>query len=405
MSKYEIGQEIPVGGIITITGLAHNKNGNPVYNTDRGVVVPELLIERLEMKPLEKAQPEQPKQEDKPTYKSGDKVKVIGNGNPIRHYARVGSIQTVMRVFSDSVQITERYQTISFADLEPYTEPESTEPKLIVTKKMLEEMGACNSGVRAFVENFPSGEGEFSEVFDKAMEIGRDSDAKWLEGQKRIIKEKQNEPKQEPVKLYCVGDYAPGNCLTKGKVYEYIPGNRFPYDNGQSGCSEKDYATWARFNPIASSHLIPLVSRPAQVGEWVYLVKEPCVNQKGDSYPYACDFHKGDIVKITHFGSMPSVRAKCDGNMSGFRENEYLVLDGYKPEPEKAEPEYYSGKVVCVEVNSGYWGTDVEQGKVYDVCDGQFIYKGKAASMQTYTGVPGVNEPFVHAKFIEFKGE
>ena len=59
MNKYEIGQEIPVGGIITITGIAHNKNGNPVYDTDRGVVVPELLIERLEMKPFEKAQPEQ----------------------------------------------------------------------------------------------------------------------------------------------------------------------------------------------------------------------------------------------------------------------------------------------------------------------------------------------------------
>ena len=39
---------------------------------------------------------------------------------------------------------------------------------------------------------------------------------------------KAAKPKPEPMKLYCVEDYEPGNYLTKGKVYEYIPGNRFP---------------------------------------------------------------------------------------------------------------------------------------------------------------------------------
>lgn len=62
MSKYEIGQQIPVGGIITITAATQNKQGTWIYNTDRKASVPEYFIESLEMKPLEKVQPE-PKQE------------------------------------------------------------------------------------------------------------------------------------------------------------------------------------------------------------------------------------------------------------------------------------------------------------------------------------------------------
>ena len=84
----------------------------------------------------------------------------------------------------------ERGYLVREDDIEPYAERKSTEPKLIVTKKMLEEMGACSSGVRAFMENFPGGVGEFDAVVAKAREIEIDADANWLEIREDTIKEK-----------------------------------------------------------------------------------------------------------------------------------------------------------------------------------------------------------------------
>lgn len=221
MSKYEIGQQIPVGGIITITGIVYNKNGNPVYNTDRGVDVPELLLERLEMKPLEKVQPE---------------------------------------------------------------------------------------------------------------------------------------PKQEPVKLYCVEDCS--GFTTKGKIYEFTGGDiRLDVGYYVAGLFT-DYADFVSHNGDVALCLVPLVSRPAQVGEWVYIK-----NKIGAD----CTYDNGDIGEVEKLTMHPGAIRAFGGQYIDWKE--YLVLDGYKPEPEKAEPEYYSGKVVCVD-SAGYCHTI---GKTYAVLDGFLI--------------------------------
>lgn len=70
------------------------------------------------------------------------------------------------------------------------------------------------------------------------------------------------------------------------------------------------------------------------------------------------------------------------------------------------KPEYYSGKVVCVETDKSYWDETLVVGRVYAVEDGRFVHdNGTKTANQTYTDVPGFKEVFVKAKFVEFKGE
>ena len=84
-------------------------------------------------------------------------------------------------------------------------------------------------------------------------------------------------------------------------------------------------------------------------------------------------------------------------------DDEYLVLDGYTP-----EPEYYNGKVVCVD--NGVCPA-LTIGKIYAVKDG--IAKDDIGRdfPATYTPVESVEDmnkkcgEYSHSKFIEFKGE
>ena len=80
----------------------------------------------------------------------------------------------------------------------------------------------------------------------------------------------------KPIKLYCVKDYTPfyGVELIKGTVCTFIPtvgalelpgGRRV----GSAGCP-RSYDEWKADNPFRAACLVPLVKRPAKVGEWVY---------------------------------------------------------------------------------------------------------------------------------------
>ena len=71
-----------------------------------------------------------------------------------------------------------------------------------------------------------------------------------------------------------------------------------------------------------------------------------------------------------------------------------------KPE-DKREPEYYSGKVVCVEATD----RSVTLGKVYTVEKGVFTWNNGKKSDTKATTIEQFNNWFIAAKFIEFKGE
>lgn len=57
-----------------------------------------------------------------------------------------------------------------------------------------------------------------------------------------------------------------GHDFTRGHTYHYK--ETMEYDDHHGVFSEM-YAVWALNNPSASTHVVPLVHRPAKVGEWV----------------------------------------------------------------------------------------------------------------------------------------
>ena len=57
MSKYTVGQEIPVSCMLKITAIQPTKSGNINYSTDRDFVIQEKILEQIEMKPYVKPEP------------------------------------------------------------------------------------------------------------------------------------------------------------------------------------------------------------------------------------------------------------------------------------------------------------------------------------------------------------
>ena len=206
--------------------------------------------------------------------------------------------------------------------------------------------------------------------------------------------EQPEQPKQEPVKLYCTADGVGVRSIKKGDICEFLAphfrlpnGEVFPYEYS-------DMDEFCRQNPgYSKANFVPLVSRPAEVGEWVYICD--AIPNHGQTYK------NGDVFKITHMHKRFSNNVCNDQQGDWFEDEEYLVLDGYKPEPEKAEPEYYSGKVVCVEATD----KGVTLGKVYTVEKGVFTWNSGARSNTKATTIEQFNSWFAAAKFIEFKGE
>ena len=199
------------------------------------------------------------------------------------------------------------------------------------------------------------------------------------------------QPKAEPIKLYCVKEYKSGEWLTKGNTYTLKDG-LIVYDDGYR---DNEKGALGKLEVIPN-YLIPLVSRPAKVGEWVYVTHTD----------YSVDLKVGDIAKVKRVNEAESVFiSKSDGNYPNglnFGRREYLVLDGYKPEPEaEPEPEYYNGKVVCVDDGgfTEYWTV----GKVYEVVDSKIKYNDGYISSGMIFSFDDFKQ--FAAKFIEFKGE
>jgi hypothetical protein len=143
------------------------------------------------------------------------------------------------------------------------------------------------------------------------------------------VKREQSEPKPaEPVKLYCVK----GNngLLTKGKVYDISDGKLY-YDNKGCGYVEEIVRdinvlkrTWLNF------HLVPLVQRPAKVGEWVLLDRDDCVGiNKQGSIAKVIKVRSGEVWFYDPTGIY------TDGICASGDFWWHLVLDGYQPEPPK----------------------------------------------------------------------
>ena len=153
------------------------------------------------------------------------------------------------------------------------------------------------------------------------------------------VKPERPAEKQEPIKLYCVKDFASGIFLTRGKVYEFVPGKGITYDDGRCGGDSYggDLTQYTRGNPSLSDCLVPLVSRPAKVGEWVYIVDD-------GFWPNHDLLHK--LAKCVGLSGGDSTLRFDYGDRRYASPRRYLVLDGYQPEPEC----YNAGKCKWYEV-------------------------------------------------------
>lgn len=169
--------------------------------------------------------------------------------------------------------------------------------------------------------------------------------------------DKPKEDKPEPVKLYCVDGW--GTCLTKGKVYEATAGT-FTFDNRTQSIYD-----WRKGIPEEwEDCLVPLVKRPAKVGEWIYItVPGDRRVKKGEIYQVVDDSYE---LFVKH-----PKGARATDNAANITPSKYLVLDGYDgryEEQEQPKPKYYNGKVVCAGAIPE--GVDFTVGKVYEYKDG-----------------------------------
>ena len=405
MSKYEVGQQIPISCILTITGVQQKKGGSFSYNTDRTFTVPEETLEQIEMKPYAN-----PFHADKPVevptqtaqaekvdiaFKVGDKVIATDNANYRKNaVATIDGVDPFDKITSYRVVFDDdRYKLKLWChtdSVKPYTEPTAPEPTLYVTRKMLEKLGACTRGRAEFDSKFPSGKGEFEEV----KKATNPSNSYWLTEHKSQIAAMQDE--KETVRLYCVKnktdvgirDYS--RYLTVGKIYEF-DGNYIKYDTMTSS-KFADFEDWKKGDFGLASCLIPLVRRPAKVGDFVLVT-----NAKNFSKN---KYKNGDILEVKKaIGYNAGIAFGDCGTWEQVTSVEYEVLDGFKPE-EKVE-EYYNGKVVCTESNENWWLA----GKPYEVVDG-VIYDEAHSPRKNLRSLEALNKRTEYtAKFIPYLGE
>lgn len=134
---------------------------------------------------------------------------------------------------------------------------------------------------------------------------------------------KSVDSKPEPVKLYCVKSYQPGVWLTSGKIYELREDDTVVMDDGYIDTYDDEVLNEIPFK----QYFVPLVRRPAKVGEWVYIV-----NAHNDGTHVLTEVHNEDIFKVEFVDK--SRRPVKVVNGTWLWEDEYLVLDGYTGDSE-----------------------------------------------------------------------
>ena len=279
-----------------------------------------------------------------------------------------------------------------YHDAEKYLEPINTGAKILITTDGTTTTARLYDGKKVT----KSAEAKCSP--DDKFDFG--TGAK-LAFERLMGTEKPKEHKPESIKLYCVKEYLPGEWVTRGTIYIEDKDGIVSYDDGYCDNTEGNFSDGISAAP---GHLVPLVSRPAQTGEWVLITEPQKVPINEDGTP---SYQKGSVLKIIKgdtFG-LASFKEGRDvtGQFYNLYDAEYEVLDGYDgryEEPEK--PKGWSGKVVCVDDDGSQF---VTAGKIYSFVDGwSKDNMGDKLFSAPMESLDEINRR-VGAKFIEFKGE
>ena len=405
--KYEVGQEVTTNVRVTetISSIEINLRG-ATYHTQSGKTYPETVLASIENKPIsadkiasgtmsamrdpyakQRCANFVSKQEDKPKYKPRDKIKCLSSDVG---YFTVGKIYTLGSncelITDEGFEFTKSGnktppEWLHQSTFEPYIEP--SQPSLIVTREMLVELGACSDGIDLFDKHFPNGTGDLNAVREVAKLYGeRWHCSNWLNTYKLDISAMQNQPKHEAVTLYCFKPTRSSECFSMGHMYETDNDGKLTYENGTKTAFTYEH-------PMYKEYLIKTEKRPAKLGEYVLVVNaiSDCSNE----------YKNGDILQIVESNSCKQYAHYKSAGFKFLYEKEYLVLPDYIPE--KVEPTYYSGIVLCESSCADWWTVN----KKYAVIDGEII----ADDGDRYDGfesVEALNAQLL-AKFIEFKGK
>ena len=159
----------------------------------------------------------------------------------------------------------------------------------------------------------------------------------------QIPKEVENLTK---LRVLCVESYK-GLVLgqTRGKVYEFDEGMVFddsPVCRRSNATPPFTFGAWRRCNNGFARHVVPLVARPAQVGEWVRIresVSTGVALDGGDICQVIS--HQGDFTTPCGYVCVAGKKYVFPGKHVYLSPNEYDVLEGYdgRFEPAVEEPE------------------------------------------------------------------
>lgn len=306
--------------------------------------------------PIVEPKPTVTKQEDKPKYASGDRVRIIGNTNC--HGFENDSVVILKNRTASSVGgygwhcskidgIPIPCDFVREDDMKPYTEPSPTfdwdafkSGKIAVHCDTEEKAKAFVRECYAHNVTWRDGSSDDIRWWDCKSDTCYRCDGHLVYGHidtyKRravdcVIIDYPFEPKQkEVVKLYCVKDYAPRTTLTKGKIYEFLDGI-VTYNGGQKShrmASAKEFC--GAVNATAgTTTIVPLVSRPAKVGEWIYITASADDRAEKEKIYQVAQSN----IPLELFIKHPQGMRDYDG-AACITGSEYLVLDGYHGEQE-----------------------------------------------------------------------
>ena len=172
--------------------------------------------------------------------------------------------------------------------------------------------------------------------------------------------------------------------------------------SAEAYCSPDDEFNFIRGARIAFERLMEEkpkyreVHRRAKVGEYVRLVAEYGDGRGGYSEEA---YDRCGIYQVEAVDGLAEIRSK-QGTLLCFYDNEYVVLEGYKPEDKpEAKPKYYSGKLVCVKSLYRWW----TEGKVYEVVNGK-VFDDECSERERILDVADMNDKMYDcARFIELK--
>ncbi|MDD5017595.1 MAG: hypothetical protein PHO15_05810 [Eubacteriales bacterium] len=378
--KYNIGDRVALNPEHnTITGSFFNGKGEVIYNIG-AFCLPEYALELTEKAPMYR--------KEKRHAKQGERIRIVSAHATYEDYKN--GDEFVVNVVSDGIIYDYGVEDgayifpSEYVVLVPVESPASgfrVGAKARITRNSNNHCFTIGETVTLY-EKRPGSDRWYGESeTDKShfSNIIRESDMELLP---------DAVPAEPIARMYCTKDYEEGKRFIKGKVYTIDADGYVRSDGGYKSFGRyNSFEYFSEHNPTLSACLVPMVKREPLEGEYIYIVKE------GRHDP---PLNIGDILRVEEVPTNGLVVTK-DNCFDPSECDEFLLLDGYKP-----EPEYWSGKVFCAETNN----IKLTERKIYNIENGIFKWDDGIEAEFIFDSFDSFEKyfSFVRTKWYEVKG-